>query len=172
MTREPAGIATRIDGTGAAIEDGTSPIGDALREALVGTWRLRSWESLAEDGSVDLPFGEAPVGIVVYTPDAVMITTIGQRDRPPIGDGDPLAGPTDARLAAMGTFIAYGGTFRVEGRDVIHAVEMSLFPDWAGSEQRRHVRLIEDGRVMELSTDPLPVRGRTARHRLTWARVG
>ena len=43
---------------------------------LVGTWRLRSWRSEADDGSVAEPMGAAPLGYVVYTPDGRMITTI------------------------------------------------------------------------------------------------
>jgi hypothetical protein len=143
---------------------------DDLRAGLVGTWRLRSWEARGEDGSVELPLGEAPMGILVYTSDSVMITTIGRPDRAPISRGDMLTGPDDERLASMASFIAYSGSFRVEGGDVIHSVEMSLYPNWAGGEQRRHAVLSPDGRELVLSTDSMPVRGRVARHRLTWER--
>jgi hypothetical protein len=151
---------------------GRTPADAELAAALVGTWHLRRWEAVADDGHVDRPFGEAPQGIVVYTPDGVMITTIGRRDRPAIGSGDMMAGPAEARLGAMSTFISYSGTYRVEGHDVLHAVEMSLFPDWVGGVQRRHVHLSPDRRTLELSTDPMPLRGRVARHRLTWERRG
>jgi hypothetical protein len=70
----------------------------------------------------------------------------------------------------VASFVAYSGTFLVEGQDVIHAVEMSLEPRWVGTKQRRHVELAEDGRGLVLSTDPLLVNGRFGRHRLTWER--
>jgi hypothetical protein len=149
---------------------GPGPQDEELARALVGTWRLRAWDAEGDDGSVEQPLGETPQGIVVYTADGIMITTIGQRDRASVSGGDMLAGPDGERLAAMRTFIAYSGTFRVEDRDVIHAVELSLFPNWVGGEQRRHVALSSDGSILELSTDPMPVRGRLARHRLTWER--
>ena len=34
---------------------------------LVGGWRLRTWVSIADDGSETRPMGDAPDGLVVYT---------------------------------------------------------------------------------------------------------
>ena len=59
----------------------------------------------------------------------------------------------------------------IDGRDVIHTVEMSLEPAWVGTRQRRHVELPDDRRTLILSTDPLLVVGRRGRQRLTWERV-
>lgn len=142
-----------------------------LRERLVGAWRLVTWESIGDDGSVTHPMGADPQGVVVYTPDGTMMTTIGRRDRAPIGGGDMLDGPAEERLAAFGSFIAYTSRFRIEGSDVIHAVEMSLFPNWVGTEQRRHVELSADGDGLVLSADPFLLRGRISRHRLSWRRI-
>lgn len=138
---------------------------------LVGTWRLVSWTSEGDDGA-EYPMGEDPEGVLVYTPDGTMITTIGRRGRTPIDGGDLLAGPVDQRLAAMTTFIAYAGTFRVEDGDVVHEVTMSLFPNWIGTTQRRHVALHDDGRALELSSDPFVLRGRRSTQRLAWERIG
>jgi hypothetical protein len=140
--------------------------------AIAGTWRLRRWESAAEDGSVVYPMGEAPEGVVVYTAEGTMITTVGEAGRQPITGGDLLGGPVEERLAAMTSFIAYSGSYVLDGGDVVHTVTMSLFPNWVGTQQRRHVELSADGRVLVLSTDPIVVRGRRGVQRLTWERVG
>jgi hypothetical protein len=137
---------------------------------LIGTWALRTWESVDEEGAIVLPFGPDPIGYVVYTADGHMITAISESGRIPIG-GDPFAGPSEGRLAAFASFIAYAGTFRVEGEDVIHSVEMSLLPDWVGGEQLRHVKLSPNRSRLTLSTEPLTTAGRIGRHRLTWERV-
>lgn len=137
---------------------------------LVGTWRLRTWTATGDDG-VEHPMGEAPEGVLVYTADGTMITTIGRAGRAPIDGGDMLAGPDDQRLAAFTSFIAYSGAFRVDGGDVVHDVTMSLFPNWIGTQQRRHVALSDEGRTMELSTDPFVLRGRLSVQRLRWDRV-
>ena len=149
----------------------TSAVRDALSMAdLVGTWLLRDWSLLLDDGQVAAPFGPHPQGIVVYTAEGRMLTTIGARDRG-VGDADLVSGTDAARQAAVRSFVAYSGTFLVEGQDVIHAVEMSLEPRWVGTKQRRHVELADDGRGLVLSTDPLLVNGRFGRHRLTWERA-
>ncbi len=138
---------------------------------LVADWRLRSWVAEAEDGSVVLPLGDRPVGILVYSPDGTMMTTIAPPDRPAIESRDPLrGGPDQERRSAAETFIAYSGRYAYDGTDVIHTVEMSLYPNWVGTRQVRHVRLSADGTVLELSTDPSMIAGRTAVQRLTWER--
>ena len=141
-----------------------------LRAALVGTWHLRSWTATADDG-VEHPMGDPAEGVLVYTADGTMITTIGRAGRPPIDGDDMLRGPDDQRLAAFTSFIAYSGTWHVDGEDVVHDVTMSLFPNWIGTSQRRHVVLDDPGRSLELSTDPMLLRGRRSIQRLRWERV-
>ena len=142
------------------------------RSQVVGTWRLRTWDSVFEDGSVGYVMGDTPVvGVIVYTADGTMITTISAADRPPIDGDDPLSGPDDQRLQAMATFIAYSGTYRLEGSDVIHDVAISLHPNWVGGSQRRHATLSEDGQTLTLSTDRMLVGGRPSIQRLIWERV-
>jgi hypothetical protein len=138
---------------------------------LIGVWHLRSWVSEAADG-IQLPMGEDPEGVVVYTADGTMITTIGRAGRTPIDGGDIAGGPEDQRLEAMSSFIAYSGTFRIEGGDVLHSVTMSLFPNWIGTTQRRHVALSAGGRRLTLSADPFLLRGRLSSQALVWERVG
>ena len=117
--------------SGRSASDPPTPAAEGeLARALTGTWRLLSWEAVGEDGTVERPFGDEPEGLLVYTAGGTMVTTIGRSGRPAIPAGDLLAGPADERLAAMASFIAYGGTYRTDGSDVVHGVTMSLFPNW------------------------------------------
>jgi hypothetical protein len=116
--------------------------------------------------------GDAPVGLLAYTDSGTMVTTISTGDRPPIDGNDPLGGRDDHRLAAMTTFFAYAGTFRVDGADVVHDVTVSLYPNWVGGSQRRHAVLSDDRRVLTLSTDLIVARGLPSVQRLVWERVG
>ena len=145
--------------------------GERLAEGLAGSWRLRSWTSTFEDGSTAQPFGPAPEGVLVYVPDGTMITTIGQPDRPRITGGDLVSGP-EAEIAAMArSFVAYSGRWSIDGGDVLHDVSMSLFPDWVGTQQRRHVALSDDGRELTLTSDRFVLRGRLGTQRLVWSRI-
>jgi len=157
-----------MSGSSAKVDLGGAP---SLGERLLGTWALRTWESIADDGSVLQPMGPDPVGVLVYTADGTMITTMGRRDRPPIGGGDILGGPVQERLAALESFVAYAGTFRLGGADVVHTVTMSLFPNWVGTQQRRHVHISDDGHVLTLDADPFVLRGRLAGQHVVWDRV-
>jgi hypothetical protein len=49
-------------------------------------------------------------------------------------------------------------------------VTTSLYPNWVGTSQRRHVRIDADGTRLELSTDPFELAGRRATQRLAWRR--
>ena len=140
---------------------------------LVGDWRLRTWVAESDDGTTERPMGEAPMGVLVYSPDGTMITTIGPAGRPRMTSMDPLRGGPDAeRLQAAETFIAYSGRYALEGDDVVHTVEMSLYPNWVGTRQVRHVQLSDDGQTLVLSTDPFTLAGRPSVQRLTWSRAG
>jgi hypothetical protein len=142
------------------------------RSGLVGAWRLVRWESVRDDGSITFPFGEAPEGILVYDPVGTMITTIASAGRGRLTSADPLVGGPDAeRRRAAETFVAYSGRYTFDGVDVTHTVEVSLYPNWVGTRQVRHVRLSDDGATLELSTDPFELAGRRSVQRLTWARV-
>jgi hypothetical protein len=135
-----------------------------------GSWRLERWESVVDDGLVAHPFGERPEGILVYDPDGTMITTIGPAGRPALASRDPLqGGDATERLRAAETFVAYSGTWALAGDDVVHDVAMSLYPNWVGTRQVRHVRLLPEARL-ELSTDPFLLDGRRAVPRRVWRR--
>ena len=54
-----------------------------LINPLTGDWRLSDWSSVADDGSSVQPMGPAPSGILVYSADGTMITTIAPSVRPP-----------------------------------------------------------------------------------------
>lgn len=146
--------------------DDTGP----LREAdLVGTWELVAWENVAGDGTTT-PFGGASsTGRLVYTPDGFMSAHIAFGDRPLSGTGDPLGGSDERLLAAFRTFIAYSGRYRVEGDEAVHDVDLSLWPDWVGQQQRRTVSW-EDG-LLVLTPPPMEVGGVTNFLRLRWRRA-
>jgi hypothetical protein len=85
---------------------------DELRAALIGTWRLVSYEATSvDDGEVVRPYGEHPLGLIMYTADGYMSAQITTPDRPLFGEqrqeyGSPeeLAEAADAQDPAAGTY--------------------------------------------------------------------
>ena len=138
---------------------------------LVGGWRLRSWVAVADDGSESYPMGARPGGLLVYAADGTMIGMMGRGDRPRFETDDVTGGTIEEQAGAFATFIAYGGRYELESDTVTHQVEMSLFPNWIGTVQRRHWVVDGSGVRLTLTGPPLELGGVTRIQRLTWERV-
>jgi Lipocalin-like domain len=139
------------------------------RDELVGAWRLLSWENQAADGQVTHPMGTDALGYVIYAADGRFSVTISRRGRAGFAAGDLLSGTTEEKARAVEGFVAYAGRYTFLGDRVIHHVELSLFPNWVGSDQERWVELAKDR--LTLSASPLLLAGRQQVPRLVWERV-
>ena len=139
------------------------------RDALVGAWRLVSWENRAADGQITYPMGADGLGYLLYSADGHFSVTISRRGRPGFAAGDLLGGSIEEKARAMEGLVAYAGRYRFLGDRVIHHVELSLFPNWVGSDQERWVELAEDRLI--LSASPLLLAGKQQVPRLVWERV-
>lgn len=133
---------------------------------LIGTWTLEAFEMVAGDGTVTTPFGDHPIGRIMYSTDGTMSAMLGRADRPAFGGraGDA----TDADWAgAASTFVAYAGTWTRDGDEVHHHVAIALIPDWIGTTMHRTIGE-RDGRLT-LTVEPRTPGGRA--QRLVWARL-
>lgn len=115
--------------------------------------------------------GDAPEGLLVYSSDGTMLALMAGADRPHLASEDLTGGTEAERAEAFASFVAYGGPFAVEGNIVVHDVEMSLFPNWVGTIQRRRWELDEADRSLTLTSPPVTVGGATRIQRVTWERV-
>ena len=145
----------------------------SLREQLVGAWALTSYVVHdTETGVEDRPFGERPLGLILYTPDGYMSAQLQRPERPPFADGDLLRATPEEYTAAGSSYIAYSGRFFVdEGeKSLSHEMAVNFFPNWIG---QRQVRLVEvTGERLQLSTDgPQRVNGALKMATLTWRRA-
>lgn len=137
---------------------------------LVGTWRLVRWENREADGTVTYPYGQDAQGYLMYNPDGYMSVIITTPDRPPFGAGDIGGGTDEELIQAAATCIAYCGRYEVRPGHVVHYVENSLFPNWAGTTQERSLEL--EGSILTLSTAPMLYGGQESKASLVWRRVG
>lgn len=142
------------------------PIGIAAEATnpLVGTWKLVSWQVIAENGTEHDVFGVSPKGYLVLTPEgrSIVLTTASDR----------RGGMDDAsRIALHKSMLAYSGRYRIEGSDFITTVEISWNEEWNGTEQRRHYRIDGDKLFIESAPAPSIVsQGKTDFRRITWVR--
>jgi hypothetical protein len=137
--------------------------------AFVGTWRLLTFDVRDDAGNVHPVLGDAGAGYLAYTADGHVLVTIQARRPPAFADGDLLGG-TDAEVrAAYAAYTSYAGTYVVRGAQVVHRVELSLFPNWIGGEQERTYEFVDDRLV--LTAAPTRIRGAAVRASLVWERV-
>jgi hypothetical protein len=136
---------------------------------LVGAWRLLPWENRAADGQVTYPMGTDALGSLLYTADGRFSVMISRSGRTLFATGDLLSGTTEEQAQAVEGFVGYAGRYSFHGDRVVHHVELSLFPNWVGSDQERSVQLAGDR--LTLSASPLLLAGKLQVPRLIWERV-
>ena len=121
------------------------------KEDLVGTWQLESWTiGYSDRTEFSYPYGEDPVGLLLYTDDGWMSASIARRQRAGFPTDVPFRKLPDALKAeAFTSYFQYAGRYRVQNGDVIHYVAQSLNPNFPGTEQLRHAEL--DGQTLVLS---------------------
>jgi hypothetical protein len=139
-------------------------------EELYGTWRLVSFtRQVVTTGEKTDIFGKAPRGFLSYSRDGRMYAILVREERPKPAD---LANMTDQeRTELFKTLIAYGGTFKFDGKAVTHQVDISWNENWTGTAQVRNARL--EGRLLYITTNPQPssMDGKPAISVLTWEKI-
>ena len=140
-----------------------------VKDDLLGAWHLESWTISYSDGDrLTHPFGERPLGMIVYTQDGWMSASINRTDRELLPTGGAFRRTDPALLAdAYRSYFHYAGRYTVLDGVVIHSVTQSLNPNFVGTEQRRTAEL--DGKSLCLSGRE-DVAGVTRTHRLMWRR--
>jgi hypothetical protein len=124
---------------------------------FVGTWRLVSGETKTASGEISHPLGKDATGYLIYSSDGYMAVAIMQANRSNFASTDTRGGGLEEKGAAFDTYVSYSGTYEVKGERVIHHVEMSLFPNWSGTDQERFFVIAEVG--VELPAYPLALLG-------------
>jgi hypothetical protein len=117
-------------------------------DTIVGTWRIESFvREVTATGQRYNEFGDKPGGYISYLPDGRMHAMLVADNRAkPTG-----AVPSDKEKAELfGTMIAYAGTYRIDGENVVHDVEVSWNQLWTGSKQARFFKA--EGDILTITT--------------------
>jgi hypothetical protein len=132
-------------------------------EALIGSWKLVSWQVVVEGQPQDL-FGSKPKGYLILTREgrAIALTTAQNR----------TAGASEAERAALHkSMLAYTGRYRVEGDEFVTTVDASWNEAWNGTEQRRKFRTEGDKLIVESAPAPsILFPGKVDYRRIVWER--
>ena len=140
----------------------------AAGEELAGTYKLiSSTRTLLDTGQVETFAQEQ--GFITYDKDGRMLVLIVRGDRP---KPDGIEKITDQQRADLfRSVIAYGGTYRFDGKTMEHHIDISWNEVWTGTTQFRDVK--KDGNRLIYTTRPAPNSrdGRMGITTLVWEKV-
>jgi len=128
-------------------------------------------EGRLPDGGRNYPYGQNPLGVLVYDSRGNMAVQIMDRDRPSFRSPDLKGGTAQEAKNALDGAAVYFGTYDTEEQTdtVCHHIQGSVFPNWIGTVQRRKATL--EGNRLVLRTGPLLMGGSAADIVLEWQRV-
>lgn len=133
---------------------------------FLGAWSLVSYAHVLVSGEVTRPYGDSPLGQLVYEASGYMSAQLSVGEPARLASSDS-GGATEVEAAkAWRGYFGYWGTYRVEAEAgvVLHRVEGSSFPNWIGTEQRRQFRFESPDRLI------LEMQAQTGRYTLVWQR--
>jgi hypothetical protein len=115
-----------------------------LREQLIGTWIQVISEVTSPDGRKSLPFGDAPNGILIFTPTGHFAQIHIASDVPKFASGNRLTGTPDEYQAINQKSLSIFGTYTVdeEKKTVTFKITSSTFPNAAGEAQTRVIETL------------------------------
>lgn len=113
----------------------------SIKDQLVGSWTVVSWDQTRPDGSKVQRFGANPKGINVFDANGRFFVMFARPDLPKIASRDPLKTTADENKAIMEGTIAYYGTYSVSEPDKVLTlrIEASSFPNQVGADQKRKI---------------------------------
>ena len=126
----------------------------SLKEQLVGTWTLLSWEQKKGDGTKLERYGATPKGIAFFDDGGRYIITVMRSDRTKYASNALWQGTPDENKETADGTITYFGTYSISEADssiAIH-VEGSSFPNWNATNQKRFVAIA--GQQLTLTVRP------------------
>jgi hypothetical protein len=121
----------------------------SLKDQLVGTWTLASWEHVLANGSKVHSYGTNPKGIVVFDAKGRFFLMFARPDLPKIASNAQATATSEEAKNLLAGSIAYFGTYGVNDADRVISLrlEASTFPNQLASDQ--------NGTITSLTADEL-----------------
>jgi len=121
----------------------------SIKDQLVGTWTLASWEHALPNGSKVQSYGTNPKGVVVFDAKGRFFLMFARPDLPKIASNAPATATSEEAKDLLAGSIAYFGTYGVNDADRVISLrlEASTFPNQLASDQ--------NGTITSLTADEL-----------------
>jgi len=136
-----------------------SAVGQSLKDQLVGTWTLVSWDQTNPDGSKFQRFGANPKGYNIFDASGRVFIMFAHPDLPKIASSNPSTPTPDEAKAIVSGAIGYFGTYVVNDADksVVFRLEASSFPNQLLTDQKRTIVSVTADELKY--SNPIPLSG-------------
>jgi Lipocalin-like domain len=145
--------------------DSKAQSAEALRQRILGTWRMLAWKrKLVESAEEADALGPDPFGYINYSPDGRLMVFVLRSGRPRPSSNPP----TDTeKVALFDTMFAYVGTYAVEPDRVLHTLDGS----WNETRQTRFLSF-ENGNLVYTTPETIdPMDGKLCTYKVTFERA-
>jgi hypothetical protein len=114
------------------------------KKQIVGTWSIVSVVNDVDGKKIDL-YGTNPQGLIIFTRDGHFSFSNMRPGRTKFASNNRTAGTPEENKDAMGGYLNDFGTYSIDadGSVTLHIVGCS-FPNWDGTEQKRHIQVKGD----------------------------
>jgi hypothetical protein len=114
--------------------------------ALIGSWKLVSYEDRDASGKLVYPYGKSPAGLLIYDAVGHMAIQIMTTPPPDVASNDWDLFTVKEKIALYDAYTAYFGRYEVDSRRkvVIHLAEADLSRLYIGRREERHYQLAGD----------------------------
>jgi hypothetical protein len=136
--------------------------------ALLGTWRMISWtRKVVATGETTDAMGPNPNGYIAYHADGRMMALAVSSERVNLKDTRPS---DQEKVALFDSMLAYSATYTLTESEVLHHVDATWNPAWAGDLKRPYT-LQGDTLVISGAPGIDPVTGDEVVYRMEFRKV-
>jgi hypothetical protein len=127
-----------------------SSFGAPDETALIGSWKLVSYEDRDASGTLVYPYGKSPAGLLIYDAAGHMAIQIMTTPPPDVASDDWDLFTVKEKVALYDAYTAYFGRYEVDSRRkiVIHLPEADLSRLYIGRREERHYQLAGDRLIL------------------------
>ena len=134
------------------------------KEMILGTWTLISYEMTSvESQKVIYPYGENPIGILIYTTKDVSVHIMR-------AGRSPKDNLLDEKIEAAENYGGYVGSYEIKGDTIIHHLDVCGFLSFFKTPQIRRFHLSNDRLTLECSSFYKEI-GKEVNSQLIWKRT-
>jgi hypothetical protein len=139
-----------------------------MENNIIGTWKLISFE-LKTDNIISYPFGENPLGFLIYNENGYMEVMISKKDRKPLSSEDITSIAEDEKSQLADGFIGYSGKYEILDEKIVHYVEMSFIPNWIGRPLERFYKFHKGNLILKTTSEE--INGAEFISCITWGKI-